>query len=140
MTQVDESKYFIAFRIDSIASQCLCVGIQKEGGDLEKDSFEYRHGFVLNCRNGDVYRLGQRKGYTHESITNGSTIGVMLNMKDAELSFIIDGKNCGVASRDRRLRSGQYRAAVLLMSKDDKVTLVNPRTIHHAQLGYESLL
>jgi hypothetical protein len=26
------------------------------------------------------------------------------------------------------------------MSKEDKVTLVNPRSIQHAQLGYESLL
>ena len=140
MTEIAESKYFVAFRIDKIASQCLCVGIQKEGANLDKDSYEYRHGFVLNCRNGDVYRLGQRKGYTTEPITNGSTVGLMLNMKDAELSFIIDGKNCGIASGDRRLRSGRYRAAILLMSKEDKVTLLNPRTIQHAQLGYEGLL
>lgn len=73
--------------------------------------------------------MGQRKGYTHEPITNGSTIGVMLNMKDAELSFIVDGKHCGVATRDRRLKSGKYYAAISVTSKDDKVTLLNPREI-----------
>jgi len=94
---------------------------------LEKDSFNFRYGFQINCRNGDVYRLGQRKEYTHEVIAAGSTIAVMLNMKDGELSFVIDGKNCGVASRDRRLKQGKYFAAILLLSKDDKVTMMNPR-------------
>lgn len=50
-------------------------------------------------------------------------------MEEGELSFIIDGKNCGVASRDRRLKTGKYFAAVLLHNKEDRVTLMNPRTV-----------
>lgn len=52
------NKYYMVFKIDNIGSQCLCVGIQQVGADLEKDSFRYRYGFQLNCRNGDLYRLG----------------------------------------------------------------------------------
>ena len=53
-----KGKYLVVFQIDNIGSQCLAVGVQQVGGDLEKDSFEHRHGFQINCRNGDVFRLG----------------------------------------------------------------------------------
>ena len=86
----------------------------------------------MNCRNCDVYRLGQRKEYAHEAIGDGSTIGIMLDMERGELSFIIDGKNCGVASRDRRLKEGKYYAAILLMSAEDKITLLSPRKFQMA--------
>ena len=52
------SKYYVAFRIDNLASTCVCVGIQEEGADLEKDSFEHKMSFQLNCRNGDIMRIG----------------------------------------------------------------------------------
>lgn len=52
------SKFYVAFRIDNLASTCVCVGIQEEGADLEKDSFEYKMSFQLNCRNGDIMRIG----------------------------------------------------------------------------------
>ena len=61
-------------------------------------------------------------------------------MERGELSFIIDGKNCGVASRDRRLKEGKYYAAILLMSAEDKITLASPRKFQMAQQGYQSLL
>ena len=104
--------------------------MQQQGADLERDSFDYRYGFQLNCRNGDVSRLGQRKEYAHsETITSGSNIGVLLNMQDGEIQFSIDGKNCGTASKDKRLKQGKYFAAILLMSKKDRVTLLNPRKV-----------
>lgn len=53
-----KSKFYVAFRIDNIASNCLCVGIQQEGANLEKDSFEFKQSFLLNCKNGDVMRIG----------------------------------------------------------------------------------
>jgi len=82
------SKFYMLFKLNSIDSKCVCVGIQQQGGDLEKDSFDYRYGFQLNCNNGDICRLGQRKEYINlakHPITDGSTIGVMLNMWDGEL-------------------------------------------------------
>lgn len=39
------SKYITLFSIDNMESSCVCVGIQQEGGDLEKDSFNFRYGF-----------------------------------------------------------------------------------------------
>ena len=38
-------KYYMLFQLEAIGSKCVCVGIQQEGGDLEKDSFDYRYGF-----------------------------------------------------------------------------------------------
>ena len=73
-------------------------------------------------------------------ITNGSRIGVMLNMWDGELQFQIDGVNCGPASKDKRLKQGSYFAAVLLMNKTDTVTMLNPRKLTKANLAYESML
>lgn len=101
------SKFYVAFRIDNLASNCVCVGIQQEGADLEKDSFEFKQSFQLNCKNGDVMRIGTQKKYvTPEmaTIQNGSIIGMMVNMHDGELSFAVDDKFCGVASKDKRLK------------------------------------
>ena len=53
-------------------------------------------------------------------------------MEEGELSFVIDGKNCGVASRDRRLKQGKYYAAILLMSAEDRITLLSPRVVQMA--------
>ena len=39
------SKFYMLFHLDKIGSKCVCVGIQQQGGDLEKDSFDYRYGF-----------------------------------------------------------------------------------------------
>mmetsp|Transcript_5756 Transcript_5756/g.9857 ORF Transcript_5756/g.9857 Transcript_5756/m.9857 type:complete len:173 (-) Transcript_5756:724-1242(-) len=61
-------------------------------------------------------------------------------MEEGEISFTVDGKNYGPASKDKRLKSGKYYAAVLLMSKKDKVTIVNPRKITQSSLGYERML
>lgn len=61
-------------------------------------------------------------------------------MEEGELSFVVDGKNCGVASRDRRLKQGKYYAAILLMSPEDKITLLSPRKVQMAYHGYQSLL
>jgi len=61
-------------------------------------------------------------------------------MFDGEISFLIDGKNCGVASKDKRLKQGKYYAAILLLGKKDRVTLTNPRKVMESQLGYELLL
>ena len=59
VVQTRSSKYYILFHVKHIESSCLCVGIQQHGADLEKDSFNYRYGFQFNCKNGDVFRLGQ---------------------------------------------------------------------------------
>jgi len=63
----------------------------------------------------------------------------MLDMWNGELKFTIDGRDCGTASKDKRLKQGKYYAAILLMSKEDKVTLVNPRKLSQAAAGYRSL-
>ena len=39
------SKYITLFSIDKMESSCVCVGIQQVGGDLERDSFNFRYGF-----------------------------------------------------------------------------------------------
>lgn len=46
-------------------------------------------------------------------------------MFNGELSFTLDGKDLGVASRDKRLQRGKYFAAILLMGIEDQVTLVH---------------
>ena len=38
-------KFYMLFQLESIGSKCVCVGIQQQGGDLEKDSFDFRYGF-----------------------------------------------------------------------------------------------
>ena len=43
--QDQDNRYFMLFQIDNIVSTCVCIGIQQEGGDLEKDSFSYRYTF-----------------------------------------------------------------------------------------------
>ena len=135
-----ESKFMIMFSLDKVDSSCVCVGIQQVGADLEKDSFEFRYGFQLNCKNGDICRLSQRKEYvTTEVIESGCQIGVLLDMDNGELSFTLDGKNLGVASRDKRLKQGKYYAAVLLMSKKDVVTMVHPKKVLRSQVGFERL-
>ena len=73
-------------------------------------------------------------------ITNGTRIGVLLNMHDGELQFTIDGVNCGQASKDKRLKQGTYFAAILMMNKTDSVTMLNPRKLTKANLAYESML
>jgi hypothetical protein len=50
-------------------------------------------------------------------------------MWEGELSFSIDGKSCGIASNDKRLKSGKYYVSVILGSVDDQVSILNPRTI-----------
>lgn len=132
----------MVFNIDSIDSKCVCVGIQQQGGDLEKDSFDFRYGFQLNCVNGDICRLGQTKDYVSiykTPISNGTRIGVLLDMWNGSLSFTIDGVNCGVASKDKRLKQGKYFPAILLMNSDDKITFVNPRLLSKASLGYQTM-
>lgn len=134
------SKYYVAFRIDNISSTCLCVGIQEEGADLEKDSFEFKMSFQLNCKNGDIMRVGQQKKYvTPEMATvhNGSIVGMMVNLYDGEISFAIDGTFCGIASKDKRLKMGKFYACVLLMNSEDKVTMLNPDSVRQASHGYE---
>ena len=86
-----------------------------------------------------MFRLEQRKAYTTTKIFDGSVIGVMLSMDKGQLSFTIDGKNQGIASQDKRLKMGKYFAAVLLLNAEDRVTLVNPRQVQQASIGYERL-
>ena len=62
-------------------------------------------------------------------ISPGCRVGVMLDMWNGELKFTIDDRDCGSASKDKRLKQGKYYAAILLMTKEDKVTLVNPRKL-----------
>lgn len=143
--QTRNSKYYVLYHVEHIESSCLCVGIQQVGGDLEKDSFNHRYGFQFNCKNGDVFRLGQQKPYCDLSnekytIDNGSTVGIMLDMKEGEICFTVNGVNCGPASKDKRLKQGVYYSAILMMSKLDRVTLLNPRKVQNAALGYELML
>ena len=113
------SRYISLFTVNNTASTCLCVGIQQEGGDLEKDSFNFRYGFQLNCVNGSVFRLAQPKEYTTAKFEKNCVVGVALDMYDGELSFTLDGRNLGVASKDKRLQRGKYYAAILLLGAAD---------------------
>lgn len=57
--------------------------------------------FLLNCRNGDLMRIGAQKKYVSPEVAtvhNGSIVGMMVNLYDGELSFAIDDKFCGIAS------------------------------------------
>lgn len=134
------SKFYVAFRIDCLSSTCLCVGIQQEGADLEKDSFEHKMSFQLNCRNGDLMRIGTQKKYVAPEVAtvqNGSIVGMMVNLYDGELSFAIDDKFCGVASKDKRLKMGKFYTCILLLNAEDRVTLLNPDSVRQASHGYE---
>jgi len=60
-------------------------------------------------------------------------------MWNGELKFTIDGVDCGVASKDKRLKQGKYFSAILLMNNEDKITFVNPRNLSKVSLGYQTL-
>ena len=60
-------------------------------------------------------------------------------MWDGEICFSINGKSCGVASDDKKLKAGKYYISVILGSVDDQITLINPRKITQASNGYELL-
>jgi hypothetical protein len=92
--------------------------------------------------NGDICRLGQTKEYVSifkSPISKGAKIGVLLDMWNGELKFTIDGVDCGVASKDKRLKQGKYFPAILLMNNEDKITMVNPRNLSKVSLGYQTL-
>ena len=57
VVQTRSSKNYVLFHVKYIESSCLCVGIQQVGGDLEKDSFNYRYGFKFNYKNGDAFNV-----------------------------------------------------------------------------------
>jgi hypothetical protein len=60
-------------------------------------------------------------------------------MWNGSLSFSIDGVDCGVASKDKRLKQGKYFPAILLMNKEDKISFMNPRQLSKASLGYQTM-
>jgi hypothetical protein len=63
--------------------------------------------------------LAQPKEYTPAKFEKNCVVGVALDMYDGELSFTLDGRSLGVASRDKRLQRGTYYAAVLLLGAED---------------------
>ena len=69
--------------------------------------------------NGTVFRLGQPKEYSNETVHNKSTVGLLLDMDKGNLSFTLDGKNLGVVSRDKRLLTGKWFSAILLQDAGD---------------------
>jgi len=83
--------------------------------------------------------LAQPKEYTTAKFEKNCVVGVALDMYDGVLSFTLDGRNLGVASKDKRLQRGKYYAAILLLGAADQVTLVHQRKVHQASMGYELL-
>jgi hypothetical protein len=63
--------------------------------------------------------LAQPKEYTSAKFEKNCVVGVALDMWDGALSFTLDGRNLGIASKDKRLQRGKYYAAVLLLGKED---------------------
>jgi hypothetical protein len=63
--------------------------------------------------------LSQPKEYTTAKFEKNCVVGVALDMYDGELSFTLDGRNLGVASKDKRLQRGKYYAAILLLGAAD---------------------
>jgi len=53
-----------------------------------------------------LYRLTQPKDYSQEKVLDGAIVGILLNMWNGELSFTLDGVSLGIASKDKRLRTG----------------------------------
>lgn len=64
---------------------------------------------------------------------------MMVNMHEGELSFAIDDKFCGFASKDKRLKQGKFYACILLMNPEDQVTLLNPETVRQASHGFNHI-
>lgn len=63
--------------------------------------------------------MAQPKEYTAAKFEKNCVVGVALDMYDGELSFTLDGRNLGVASKDKRLQRGKYYAAILLLGAED---------------------
>ena len=118
------------------------MGVQQEGADWERSAavIEQRLGVLLNCANGTASGLGVSKHHQIDPETASSClVGVLFDMWQGEISFTRNGEALGTPIVDKRLKQGKYVAAILLSSPGDSATLVNPRKVMQASLGYELL-
>ena len=116
------NKYYFQIRLDEVQSNQpkICIGICRDNFLVNQDLFKQKDVWCINLDSGDKYNNLRWKNYyenENEDIVNpsqygqfteGSVIGVLLDMDRGNLNFFKDGNDLGLAFNDPQLKEGDF--------------------------------
>ena len=116
------NKYYFQIRLDEVQNNQpkICIGICRDNFLVNQDLFKQKDVWCINLDSGDKYNNLRWKNYyenENEDIVNpsqygqfteGSVIGVLLDMDRGNLNFFKDGNDLGLAFNDPQLKEGDF--------------------------------